>query len=230
MSSSGRKVSRPTSPTDEQLARQASRLSLNEVAERESSSRSSTPKPTPSSTDSSMSDLGGHPRGMIGNPPKPFHGEPSKVRSFFQHCDLYFKMNSDKFKGDSVKIDFMSSFFEGRAEEWFRPFFHDYTQNKEDVQEDNTKIMFSTYDKFKKSVNSAFGGQNETREAERQIMSLKQTGSVQEYASRLRGLVATLGWSDSVTVPIFREGLKPTIKWELRKENLKKLSKIIEEA
>ena len=61
-------------------------------------------------------------------------------------------------------------------------------------------------------------------------MSLRQTGSVQEYASRLRGLVVTLGWSDSVTVPIFREGLKLTIKWELRKENTKKLSKIIKEA
>ena len=71
-------------------------------------------------------------------------------------------MNSNKFKGDSVKINFISSFFEGRAEEWFRPFFHDYIQNKEDVQKDNTKIIFFTYNKFKKSINVAFREQNKT--------------------------------------------------------------------
>ena len=65
--------------------------------------------------------------------------------------------------------------------------------NDLDNQEDDTKDMFSTYSNFKKHVKVAFGGQNETREAERQIMTIRQTGSVQEYALKLRSLIVTLG-------------------------------------
>ena len=77
-----------------------------------------------------------------------------------------------------------------------------------------------------------FGNRDEEREAERQIMHIKQTGSVLDYATRFRGLMATLRWGDGVAIPVFREGLKPGIKWEIRKEikNIDKLKDVFDAA
>jgi hypothetical protein len=103
-------------------------------------------------------------------------------------------------------------------------------ETDEDEKSDETKAIFAGYKEFKKQLKIAFGSANEEREAEGQIMHLRQTGSVQEYATKFRGLVATLEWSDDVGTPIFREGLKPAVKWELRNSETKKLADFITEA
>ena len=66
--------------------------------------------------------------------------------------------------------------------------------------------------KFKKHVTNAFGGPNETQKAEKAIMNLRQTDSVRDYTTKLRGYIALLRWGDSVTIPIFREELKLGVK------------------
>lgn len=225
---------RPTSPLSNP-DRNASITSLNTALNKNleqarsnesSSSNRSTPPSTNMSDDNSFT-----PKGMMGNPPKPFQGDSTKLLSFFQHCDMYFMINQQKFQDDDIKINIMASYFEGEAEKWFRPYFRDRADNDEDSQEDDTKEMFSSYKKFKKHVTSAFGGPNEVREAEKAIMNLRQTGSVRDYATKLRGHIAVLGWADSVTMPIFREGLKPGIKWEIRNEkSVRTLSKLVEKA
>jgi len=59
-------------------------------------------------------------------------------------------------------------------------------------------------------------------------MHIKQIGLVLDYATRFRGLIATLGWGDRVVILVFREGLKLGIKWEIRKEikNIDKLKDV----
>lgn len=143
---------------------------------------------------------------------------------------MYFKINPTKFDRDEIKIDVIASYFEGDTERWFRPYLKDYLENSEDVQEEDTKDIFTSYAKFKRHIKLAFEGQDEVREAEKRILTLRQTKSVREYALQIRGLIATLGWSDEATVPIFRKGLMPSIRQEIRKETLKKLSKLIEKA
>src|SRR5437588_13000215 len=100
MSGSGRHT-RPSSPTDDILARQASRLSLSEVA----SSGSSTPKATPSSTQST-SNMSTRVKGYLGNAPKPFNGERPKLIPVLHHVDAFFLMNPTDLTTELKKVLF----------------------------------------------------------------------------------------------------------------------------
>ncbi|KIW99341.1 uncharacterized protein Z518_11416 [Rhinocladiella mackenziei CBS 650.93] len=155
-------------------------------------------------------------KGKIGNPPKPFNGVESKLIPFIHHVDMYILMNPTDFQNDLQKILFMGSYFEGDAEAWLRPFVKDYMENEGDDREDETINLFETFTGFKETVKLVFGAKDEEKEAQKKIVGLRQTGSVQEYATKFRTLNAALGWQDNITIPIFREGLKPKIKWELR--------------
>ncbi|ETI26600.1 hypothetical protein G647_10428, partial [Cladophialophora carrionii CBS 160.54] len=169
-------------------------------------------------------------KGYLGNAPKPYKGERKGLTPFLQHVDMFFLMNPSKFPDELTKVLFTSSYLEGDAETWFRPYLRDYTTNKPADRSTDTGAIFGTYKGFKERLKTAFGVQNEEREAEGQVMNLRQTGSAQEYATKFRGLVAILEWDDSVTVPIFREGLKPAIRWELRNNTTRRLADLMAEA
>lgn len=222
---------RPTSPsTDELLARQASRLSLNDVAT--SSTRPFTPS-TPQALNnmaSSAQETSDGVKGYLGNAPKPFDGKRAKLIPFIQHVDMFVLMNPRKLQNELDKVLFTGSYLEGDAEAWFRPYLKDYVENEADERDGETTALFASHETFKKELRSAFGALDEEKEAEGQVMRLQQTGSVQEYATKFRGLIATLGWGEGVALPVFREGLKPMVKWELRNTKTKKLSAFIAEA
>ena len=59
----------------------------------------------------------------------------------------------------------------------------------EDRREE-TDELFETYANFEKELRAIFGNPNRVQEAERQLGSLRQTGSVADYVAEFRRLEA----------------------------------------
>ena len=167
----------------------------------------------------------------FGKPPNTFDGSKKDLAPFIQRLDVYIKLNPTKFPNAATKILFTTTYLTGPAETWVRPYLKDYLEQETASQEEDTRALFDTYTGFKDKLKTIFGAQDEEREAERRIMTLTQTGTVQEYATQFRALMAVLNWGDGVSVPFFRNGLKTEIRREfIHKTIPDKVATFIEEA
>ena len=83
--------------------------------------------------------------------------------------------------------------------------------SNEDRREE-TDELFETYANFEKELRAIFGNPNRVQEAERQLGSLRQTGSVADYVAEFRRLEARVDWDDAAKKARFYDGLKNYIK------------------
>lgn len=167
----------------------------------------------------------------LGKAPEPFTGQRNLLEDFINDMDIYIELNPSMFPTDNVKILTTTLYLSGQAKEWLRPYLKDYRENDATDQEAETKVMFSSYTAFKKQLRTVFSGEDEIKKAQRRIYEVSQTGSVADFAAKFRGILATLGWDDEVTIPLFKRGLKKEIQeaYILRKTP-SKLTKLIEDA
>ena len=63
---------------------------------------------------------------------------------------MYVLMNLGKFREELNKVLFIDSYLEGDVKAWFRLYLRDYIENEEGLREDETKALFTSYNKFKR--------------------------------------------------------------------------------
>ncbi|KAF7139709.1 hypothetical protein CNMCM5793_007503 [Aspergillus hiratsukae] len=164
-------------------------------------------------------------------PPEPFNGTRSKLRAFLTQLDMYIQMNREKLVNEADKVLFATTYLTGPAFDWFEPFVRDYQEHTEDLQDEETKVMFASYAEFKKRLEGTFGDIDKSRNAERQLWRLKQTGSVSKLASEFQQIISHLDWDEDAYIAKFEEMLKPEIQEKLIwMERPDTLNKMIEQA
>ena len=127
------------------------------------------------------------------HPPDVFEGKRGTVEAFLMQLELYYGFHTQQLQVHIDKILFACSYMRGAAFEWAQGYVEDYLKHpgisNEDRREE-TDELFETYANFEKELRAIFGNPNRVQEAERQLGSLRQTGSVADYVAEFRRLEA----------------------------------------
>ena len=153
------------------------------------------------------------------NTPELFDGNRGKLRAFFSQIELFFEFNVDRFPTDKHKVLFASTYLRGPAFEWFNSFLTDFLNNKPDKRDDDTIEVTHNYSNFKNKLRQVFGNFDEEHSAERRMQSLRQTGSVADYASKFQQLAAQTQWGAVPLVAQFYKGLEDRVKDDVARDN-----------
>jgi Ty3 transposon capsid-like protein len=137
--------------------------------------------------------------------PEPFDGTKRLLDLFITQVKLIIQIQPSRFSTDRQKVLFTASFLRGPAAKWFQPLF---------VQ-DNPSELLDDFPKFIESLNTAFGGINDTHSAVSLITHLKQSNSVANYAAEFKQLAPYTKWNDEALTYQFYQGLKDNVKDEL---------------
>ena len=148
-------------------------------------------------------------------PPEPFDGTRYKLRPFITQLDLYVRMNRSKLIFESDKVLLAATYLTGPAFDWFEPTLRDFQEKDEQYHNDNTTEVFSSFTEFKKRLQGTFGDIDATRNAERKLWRLKQTGSVAKLVSDFQQIITHLNWDETMYIAKFEEMLKPEIQEKL---------------
>ena len=82
--------------------------------------------------------------------PTKYTGDRKKLEPFILQCELYYRFNREQFHESSDKVLYAMYYLEGDAGNWVPPFLKDFMENPNpDNQDDNTKRLFKSWDKFK---------------------------------------------------------------------------------
>lgn len=135
------------------------------------------------------------------DPPK-FTGDRHKLEEFIKKLHVKFNMEQERFPLDVHKISYASSFLVEEAGIWFSPH----------VDKDTGKIAFQTYSDFLTALRKSYGDPNRVATAEREVMKLKQTSTIDLYYSKFKEYMDILNWSEGQKIHHFRLGLREKVK------------------
>lgn len=126
---------------------------------------------------------------------KEFDNWSGQVRS-------YIRMRPEEFPDETAKCMFAAAYLRDAAYRWAKP----YTDA---INGGQTVPIFESLDKFLKSLQAAFGEANATGNARKELLELRQTATVTEYAAEFRALRTLVEWqaSDQTFIDIYRNGL-----------------------
>ena len=128
---------------------------------------------------------------------------------------MVFIAQPDIYVTDQQKANYALSHVDQHVLDYFRPFL----KSLEDSSASDHDLL-ANYAMFKETVYHAFGDLNPVYHAEEELSRLKQTGSVAEYTSNFRRIIAALKWNDQAYQSSYRNNLKQFVKNELaRKED-----------
>ena len=146
-----------------------------------------------------------------------FDGSRHKTKVFTSQLKLYFLAKKSQFPDYISKITYACSLLREEAFSWFQT-----------LQEDPTSPFpsnFQNYANFEEMLTSHFGDGNTREMAEKNILNLRQSTSVSEYANKFKLLSAQVDWNDSALCCHFYRGLKDRIKDEITKFERPKILK-----
>jgi hypothetical protein len=137
---------------------------------------------------------------------KPFHGRPgSNPADFLDQLRFAFQQSSLGLGPEENKVRCAISCLRDKAREWIQPF----------RQMSPPPAWLSDFDLFAAELTNRFGNPHRSRNPSARLRSLKQTGSVADYATEFRQCAAALNWADPPLIDIFYDGLKGEVKREL---------------
>ncbi|SLM33436.1 gag protein [Lasallia pustulata] len=146
--------------------------------------------------------------------PTIFTGDCKKLDTFLLQLTLYFKFNQSSFATAADKVQYAAYYLQGEAEEWFRPYIQEYTNNEDNPSqaEESIRPMFASFNRFRSDIRIVFGDINRERTAERNLLKLRQTKSAVDYTAHFTRLSAAINWEDAALTAIFYAGLKDGVK------------------
>ncbi|SJL15506.1 uncharacterized protein ARMOST_19006 [Armillaria ostoyae] len=116
--------------------------------------------------------------------PEPFKGEPEDVDRFMTDCQMYFQVHSAYMWLDPYRVAFASSYFEGRAKDW-------WTLQLADLYSTSRgKYRFPSWYAFKQAVEMKFSDPGHQDKHKAAMYALRMTGTMTatEYLQELETL------------------------------------------
>src|SRR6266550_7417172 len=158
--------------------------------------------------------------------PDTYDGSRTKLKAFLMQSELYIGFNGHMFANEPQKVLWAASFMRGRAFEWIQTFTNDHLANlsltapdgsviQEDTRDEETKVIFLTWNNFKVKISRMFGDIDEERTAERSLQGLRQKGAATGYAAEFQQYSFRTSWNDDALMAQFYKGLKDSVKDEM---------------
>lgn len=122
----------------------------------------------------------------------------------------YISMRPHEFPDERTKCQFAATYLRGPADEWVRPYM-------DSIHKGEPVAIFDKLDTFLESLAAGYGEADAVAAAENEIMALRQTGTVAEYAARYRALKVKTKWvaDDKPWIAWFRYGLSNRFRTDL---------------
>jgi len=137
--------------------------------------------------------------------PDHFSGEREKLWDFLDLCQLHFLWRPSRFTTDRHKIAFVVSHLRGAAFAWFRTLSRKGPHSPELVD----------FEKFTEALDLAYGDPEQAATADSQLRALRQTTSVNSYATQFKAIKERTYLENYGLCSQFLHGLKDEIKDEL---------------
>ena len=162
--------------------------------------------------------------GEIIKPPMPamYDGDMKKTEAFLTDMRTYFRYFPTTIATDEMKVSVAASRLDKTAKDWFEPFQRDFeaTANNAAQRKATTTTIYSSYAEFEKQLKTIFGATNEKKEAENQLLSLKQKGSCSKFTAEFMRISAKTDMDDASKRVLYYQGLKSEVKDELARDDL----------
>ncbi|KAF8749256.1 Retrotransposon gag protein [Rhizoctonia solani] len=168
----------------------------------------STPPPPPSGTATSTNPL---PAPTSSNSdlkfakPNKFSGKKEDALNFIIACQAYIRAKGAN-RSHKEKILWVTSYFEGAAEDWVRP----YKERK--VFRGEAVPLLEDIDVFWAEFTKHYVDTNQDEKYRQKWNNLRQKASVQEYTREFQQYLVSLGYSDETLRNKYYDGLKNEIK------------------
>jgi hypothetical protein len=168
---------------------------------------------------SNMSEMADAPPQVIALPPRPkvrtpdtFNGTRTELKKFLLQCDLYLELREKDFDNETDKVYFAMALLRGPAADWAEPYARERLDKTPAQRSNEVTTMFSDFDAFKQAITNMFGDPSEDRRAAGELLLLRQSGTVVNYAAKFQQLQAKTGWDDKASADQFYRGLQDKIK------------------
>ncbi|THH00882.1 hypothetical protein EW145_g7017 [Phellinidium pouzarii] len=138
--------------------------------------------------------------------PNNFDGDKSYARRFLSSCQAYLSLNERIYNTDKSKIIFVLSFMQEKAA-------GDWATNRTTVAlapnpTTNTPTGFGTWVDFLNDFRNTFITTDDSADARRQLLNIKQTGTADDYNTQFRSLVTRSNISDKNALSeMYQQGL-----------------------
>lgn len=140
--------------------------------------------------------------------PPPFSGNPSELKFFKLRLCQFLGSAPDTYHDDYTKIIYTGSLLQGTAGTWYASL----------VDPATSFVPPSvTFDAFIAQLSDYFGGGVTAQTLERSLITLRQTGSVSEFAVAFQNITNAFNprWPDAPLIFEFMQKLKEAIRYEL---------------
>jgi hypothetical protein len=159
----------------------------------------------------------GHSKASKFPDPPEFSGDKKELEAFLLACEMKIDAHLSDFPTEISKVLYAASFFRGVPRNWWRPQYRAYKESIEDITKEIPDEL-RTYNRFVKTIRSLFGDPNLGRTSARLLENMKQTRSVAEYIAEFESHRQHTDYNDFGLVRLFYNGLKSTVKDDLRHE------------
>lgn len=133
-----------------------------------------------------------------------FNGNRSHTSTYLTQVKMVISGNPSRFPTEKSKILYAASYLRGAAFSWIQPHLDSITSP-----------LILSFENFAQGITNQFGQKDDKSTAERDIYSLRQTGSVSSYATDFTRISSRLSWNDAAYMSQFYRNLKPAIKDEM---------------
>ena len=168
------------------------------------------------------------------NKPDKFHSKRGKVQGFLAQCHAYFVGFPQGSLDKKRKIEIAGSYLCGRALDWFKPYAEEWIKKKDQLNwelSEGTRKVYHNFKRFTECLKQIFGDPDRQQTIKQKIMSLQQKGSAAKYAARFQQLTELVQWQDNtVNMKLFKQGLKPQVRFKVLDSKPNTLQEIIKEA
>ena len=117
------------------------------------------------------------------------------------------------FTNEFIKIGYAGSFLGGPPSDWWHTLFQRYEESQKNGTSPPAEL--TSFSEFANALTNSYGDPDLTGTMERELRTLRQTGSVSAYAAefqRIAGFLIAAGWNDRPLLSNFRANLKDNIK------------------
>lgn len=138
--------------------------------------------------------------------PEKFDGSRAEFENFTTNLQLHFRSNPQAFKSEESKIIYAGTYLRGSAYSWFKPH----------IDPSTGAVSFLTYASFIEALGAAFDDPDAYATAERELETIRQTGSCANYYAHIVSIFSRLKWQEEgVKIHFLRKGLKTPLRMQL---------------
>lgn len=154
------------------------------------------------------SNVSSAPRGKVeANPPEKFEGKPEQVDPFLSKAALYLDLKSSSFATEKQKIQWLLTFFTGKAEAWG-------TAKSAEVLAGSGYILYS---ELEDDIRSSFSNVSRQEDARTKLGSMKLSSkeNLSAFVNRFRPEADASGFGDDILIHFLRRALTPDIQMQV---------------